>query len=73
MALTLDKALKGHSLTISKLPNGDIKSQLIRLGITEGITLSCIEKLPGGTIVVRSNRQEIALGSALAKSIEIVL
>ncbi|MBZ0178774.1 MAG: ferrous iron transport protein A [Melioribacteraceae bacterium] len=73
MALTLDKALKGHSLTIAKLPNGDIKSQLIRLGITEGLTVSCIEKLPGGTIVLRRNRQEIALGSALAKSIEIVL
>jgi ferrous iron transport protein A len=70
---TLDLARKGNSLTIIKLPVGDIKSQLIRLGISEGDTLKCIERLPGGTIVVQKNRQEIALGFDLAKKIKVIL
>ena len=70
-ALTLDKAKKGLSLTVIKLPTGEIKSRLIRLGIGEGDLLKCIERLPGGTIVVQKNRQEIAIGFELAKKIKI--
>jgi ferrous iron transport protein A len=72
-AATLDKAKKGISLTVTKLPSGEIKSQLIRLGIGEGDLLKCIERLPGGTIVVQKNRQEIAIGFDLAKKIKISL
>lgn len=70
---TLDKSKKGNLITVVKLPGGEIKSQLIRLGISEGDTLKCIERLPGGTIVVSKNRQEIALGFDLAKKIQVTL
>jgi len=70
---TLDKIKKGIVVVISKLPSGDIKSQLIRLGITEGKRLKCIERLPGGTIVIQKGRQEIAIGSELAKRIKVTL
>jgi ferrous iron transport protein A len=70
---TLDKSKKGNRITVIKLPDGNIKSQLIRLGISEGDTLKCIERLPGGTIVVQKNRQEIALGFELAKKIHVIL
>ncbi|MEW6702269.1 MAG: ferrous iron transport protein A [Bacteroidota bacterium] len=70
---TLDKAKKGMPVTVVKLPAGDIKSQLIRLGISEGDTLRCTLRLPGGTIVVQKNRQEIALGFELAKKIKVIL
>lgn len=70
---TLDKAKKGRPITIVNLPQGNIRSQLIRLGITEGDTLKCIERLPGGTIVVQKNRQEIALGFDLAKKISVII
>ncbi len=70
---TLDKARKGMPVTVVKLPSGDIKSQLIRLGISEGDTLKCIVRLPGGTIVVKKNRHEIALGFDLAKKIKVIL
>jgi len=70
---TLDKAKKGKSITVIKLPEGNVKSQLIRFGITEGDSLKCIQRLPGGTIVVQKNRQEIALGFDLAKKIKITL
>lgn len=70
---TLDKSKKGNRITVIKLPEGNVKSQLIRLGISEGDTLKCIERLPGGTIVVQKNRQEIAVGFDLAKKINVAL
>ncbi|MCL4550939.1 MAG: ferrous iron transport protein A [Bacteroidetes bacterium] len=73
MNSTLDKAKKGVPVTVVKLPAGDIKSQLIRLGISEGDTFKCLERLPGGTIVVQKNRQEIAVGFDLAKKIQVIL
>ncbi|MDF1611070.1 MAG: FeoA family protein [Stygiobacter sp.] len=71
MDKTLDKISQGKFLKITKLPTGDIKSQLIRLGLSEGDKLKCTHKLPGGTIVVKKNRQEIAIGFDLAKKIKI--
>lgn len=71
--ITLDKAKKNSSFTVLSLPEGDMKVQLIRLGITEGESAKCLERLPGGTIVVQKNRQEIALGYDLAKSIKVIV
>lgn len=51
------------------LPQGLMKVQLIRLGISEGDRIFCLERLPGGTVVIQKNRQEIALGHELAKQI----
>ena len=69
---TLDKAEKGNFLHVIKLPSGEIKSQLIRLGISEGDKIKCSQRLPGGTIVVQKNRQEIAIGFDLAKKIKVI-
>ena len=70
---TLDKAKKGKPVTILKLPDGEIKVRLIRLGISEGDTVHCLERLPGGTMVIQKNRQEIAIGFDLAKKIKVIL
>ena len=70
---TLDKSKKGTSIVILNLPKGDLKSQFIRLGITEGSSVQVYERLPGGTIVLQKNRQEIAVGSELAKQIKVIL
>jgi ferrous iron transport protein A len=70
---SLDKSRKGNLITVVKLPGGEIKAQLIRLGISEGDTLKCVERLPGGTVVVSKNRQEIALGYDLAKKIQVTI
>lgn len=71
--ITLDKARKGNKLIIVNLPSDNLKVQLIRLGITEGDSVICAERLPGGTIVLQKNRQEIAIGYDLAKKIKIIL
>jgi len=70
---SLDKAKKGNKITILSLPGDQAKIQLIRLGLTEGEELICVERLPGGTIVVQKNRQEIAIGYELAKKIKVHL
>ncbi len=71
--ITLDKARKGNLITIVNLPGGEINAQLIRIGISEGETLLCLQRLPGGTIILQKNRQEIAVGYDLAKKIKIIL
>ena len=68
---TLDKAKKGSFVTIRKLPEDEIRFQLLRMGISEGDRVFCLERLPGGTIILQKKRQEIAIGSELAKTITI--
>lgn len=70
---TLDKAKKGSFVTIVTLPQGELKVQMIRLGLAEGDTIVCVERLPGGTIVVQKNRQEIAIGYSLANKIKVIV
>ncbi len=67
--IPLDKASKGSRLLIMDIPDGKAKSQLIRLGVVKGEFIRCLEKLPGGTVVIQKHRQEIAIGVALARSI----
>lgn len=69
--MTLDKAKKGSEISITGIDDAEHRSQLVRLGISEGSRVVCQEKLPFGPIVLRCNRQEIAIGRKLAKSIRI--
>jgi ferrous iron transport protein A len=69
---TLDKVKKGSSIKIVKIPSGDSRIQLLRMGIIEGDNIICLERLPGGTVVIQKNRQEIAIGHTLAKKIMIL-
>lgn len=65
----LIKVKKGEHLKIVSIPEGIPRTQLIRFGLIEGDIIKCVENLPGGTIVIQKNRQEIALGSKLANKI----
>jgi len=64
--------MKGSYVLIQHVPDGRSKAQLIRLGILKGQLVRCLERLPGGTVVIEKNRQEIAIGVALAKLILVV-
>jgi len=63
----------GIWLRILALPSGKARSQLIRLGLNEGEKIFCVHRLPGGTMVIRKNRQQIAIGGALARQIMVTL
>ena len=67
--MKLDDAKSGTTLEIVNINDDGIKAQLIRLGITEGSRVKCAQRLPGGTIVISKNHQEVAIGSKLAKKI----
>ncbi|MGA9364006.1 MAG: FeoA family protein [Bacteroidota bacterium] len=59
----------GNLVKIISVPKGALRAQFIRLGISEGERVTCLERLPGGTIVIQKNRQQIALGHKLAREI----
>lgn len=70
--LTLVRARRNDQGVIIGLPDDPpLRSQCIRLGLALGTSFLCIQRLPGGTIVLETGRQEIALGKALAESIRV--
>ncbi len=71
IGVSLDHVTKGSSLFILEIPEGQSRERLIRLGILTGQLIKCIERLPGGTVVIEKNRQEIAIGATLAKTIRV--
>lgn len=71
--IPLHKSKKGQRIRIHSMPVGPLRTQFIRIGITEGESAVCFERLPGGTVVLQKNRQQIAIGKALANQILIVV
>jgi len=71
---SLVESVPGQVMRILSLPRNDLfYYHFIRLGIHEGQVVTCYEKLPGGTIVLRKNRQYVAVGHTLAQQIVVVL
>lgn len=73
LLMTLDRANRGQKVRIVNIPDSNIRVQAIRLGIYEGCTLTCSEKLPAGPVILQNRMQEIAIGRNLAKKITIKL
>jgi Fe2+ transport system protein FeoA len=69
--ICLSSISTGEKVVIKRIPENEYKSQLLRLGLYEGQTIECISKLPGGTMVLGVNRQELALGKKLTNTIVI--
>ena len=70
--LLLVDAASGQFLMIVSVPAGVTRAQFIRVGIHEGERVQCLERLPGGTVVLKKNRQQIAVGHQLAEKISVV-
>jgi Fe2+ transport system protein FeoA len=47
------------------------RAQALRFGMGEGASVCCITTLPAGPVVLRSGRQEIAVGRGLARRIRV--
>jgi Fe2+ transport system protein FeoA len=65
----LHEVKKGSRLVVIEIPEGQSRSKLIRLGVVKGEFIRCLERLPGGTVVIQKHRQEIAIGVTLARTI----
>lgn len=71
--ISLNLSKSGQVLRIETMPSGVLGSQFVRLGIHKGEKVKCLERLPGGTIVLQKGRQQIAVGHQLTKQIVVTL
>lgn len=69
--LTLEHAKTGSRLRICKIADTETATIAMRLGISEGEIVELASKIPGGPLVIRRGKVEIALGRALCKDIEV--
>jgi len=71
VAVTLDEARPGQAFTVLSIADEMARLQAIRFGIAEGARAVCETVLPGGPVVVRKGKQEMALGRSLAHRIQV--
>ena len=69
--MCLSEVKKGQSVNISSIDEEHLRTQLIRLGITAGSRVECLETIPFGPCLIRHHRQEIALGRETARRIRV--
>jgi ferrous iron transport protein A len=68
---SLDCARKGESFEIISVDDDIARVQAMRFGMSEGACVQCITRIPAGPIVLKSGRQEIAVGRSLAGRIQV--
>lgn len=71
--IPLHEANPGQWLKIHFIPSGMMFSHFVRVGMHQGERVQCLERLPGGTVVLQKNRQQLAIGHSLAKKIMVVV
>jgi len=67
----LDCVRKGDLLEIVSVDDDHARIQALRFGISAGACVECVTKIPAGPLVLKSGRQEIAVGRSLAKRINV--
>jgi Fe2+ transport system protein FeoA len=68
---SLDCVRRGERLEIVSVDDQHARMQALRFGVAEGACVECVTKIPAGPLVLKSGRQEIAVGRALAKRISV--
>lgn len=71
--MTLDQTRPGQAFTIVAVNDDFARLQAIRFGIAEGARAICQAVVPGGPVVLRKGKQEMAVGRNLASRIQIKL
>lgn len=67
--MVLADVKRGQTLKILSIPDEIVRAQAIRFGISEGAIVTCDELIPAGPVILKRNKQEIAVGHGLAKEI----
>lgn len=67
--MSLSELRHGQKARISNIPDNDLRTQLLRFGVTTGSEIHCHCRLPFGPVVIRFAGQEIALGRSLANQV----
>ena len=68
---SLDCMSKGEKFEIISVNDTAARVQALRFGMCEGANVECVTKIPAGPLVIKSGRQEIAVGRSLAKRISV--
>ena len=68
---SLDRARTGEHLEIMEVGDDHARMQAVRFGMAEGACVTCVTRIPAGPVVLKSGRQEIAVGRGLAKRIQV--
>jgi Fe2+ transport system protein FeoA len=66
---TLADARVGDRLIVTNVDDDLARVTALRFGMAEGACIHCVTRIPAGPIVLRSGRQEIAVGRDLAQRI----
>lgn len=66
--MILSKLKAGENCILTSIPDS-IRTELIRLGFSEGDRVKCIASIPGGPSVIQKNLQETAIGNEYCKHI----
>jgi ferrous iron transport protein A len=66
---TLADARAGERFVVTSVDDDHARVTALRFGMAEGACVDCITRIPAGPIVLRSGRQEIAVGRELARRI----
>ena len=66
---TLAEARAGDRMIVRSVADPAARITALRFGMAEGAPVSCVARIPAGPIVLRSGRQEIAVGRRLAERI----
>jgi Fe2+ transport system protein FeoA len=64
---------RGCTIIVRRIADAATRTHLLRVGLTEGMRAVCAARIFGGTFVLSVNRQEIALGRALAEQITVAI
>ena len=70
--MCLTEVGRGRTVQVERIEDSELRTQLIRFGITEGSCIECLEKIPFGLLMIRHNRQELAIGRAVAGGIHVL-
>jgi Fe2+ transport system protein FeoA len=68
---TLASLRAGDEAVIESIECPTARAHALRFGMGEGATVSCVTVVPAGPVVLRSGRQEIAVGRGLARRIHV--
>jgi ferrous iron transport protein A len=68
---TLADARAGQRFVVTCVGDPGARVTALRFGMAEGACIDCTARIPAGPIVLRSGRQEIAVGRELAKLIDV--
>jgi Fe2+ transport system protein FeoA len=67
----MDTLRRGDRCVVVDIGDDRARHVALRFGMAAGATVSCVTALPAGPIVLRSGRQEIAVGRTLARRIRV--